>query len=91
MKSCGCLSSLRSRPQREDSTRADVGTTTTPLSCRKLTCPIAECGVRVGSWPDTDKEAAKEMPGSWSHILGIYGILHAVQCRRDASKVITRK
>ena len=89
MKSCGCLSSLRSRPQREDSTRADVGTT--PLSGRKFTCPIAEGGVRVGSWSDTDKEAAKEMVGSWSHILGIYGILHAVLCRRDASKVITRK
>ena len=65
MKSCGCLSSLRSQREREDSTRADVGTT--PLSPRKFTCPIAEGGVRVGSWPDTDKEAAMEMLGSWRH------------------------
>ena len=83
MKSCGCLSTTE-----RGLTRADVGTT--PLSSRKFTCPIAECGVRVGPWSDTDKEAAMEMLGSWSHILG-HGILHAVLCRRDASKVITRK
>lgn len=91
MKSCGCLSSLRSRPQRE---RTPRGQMSAPRHSRveslrvrlQRAVYVLDHGLiltRRRRWRCSDRGAIS--------LAYAYGILHAVLCRRDASKVITRK